>query len=68
MKHTNIIISVRFPLSDASLLKEISKNRGEDVSDFVRLAVRKELARLSFLTDNEKKALEVEQGGTNFEK
>jgi len=62
MKHTNIIISVRFAPSDATLLKEISKNRGQDVSDFVRLSVRKELARLSYLTTSEKKALEVKEG------
>jgi hypothetical protein len=62
MKHENIIISVRFPLSDASLLKEVSKNRGQDVSDFVRLSVRKELARLSYLSTDEKKALEVKVG------
>jgi len=62
MKHTNIIISVRFPLSDASLLKEVSKNRGQDVSDFVRLSVRKELARLSYLSKAEKKSLEVKEG------
>jgi len=62
MKHTNIIISVRFSLSDATLLKEVSKDRGQDVSDFVRLSVRKELARLSYLSVKEKKALEVKRG------
>jgi len=62
MKHENIIISVRFPPSDAILLKEISKNRGQDVSDFVRLSVRKELARLSYLSLAEKKSLEVTEG------
>ncbi|MCJ7570716.1 MAG: hypothetical protein MUO82_02405 [Candidatus Thermoplasmatota archaeon] len=63
MKHTNKIVSVRFPTSDASLLQKIAKNRGQDVSDFVRLSVRKEFARLSFLSPGEKKALEVIEGG-----
>jgi uncharacterized protein (DUF1778 family) len=63
MEHTNKIVSVRFPTSDANLLQEVAKNRGQDVSDFVRLSVRKELARLSFLSLDEKKALEVIMGG-----
>jgi len=61
MKHQNIIISVRFPLQDTLLLKEVSKNRGQDVSNFIRFAVRKELARLSYLTTDEKKSLEVKE-------
>ena len=59
MKDKNVIISVRFPTSDVFLVKEIAKNRGQDVSDFVRLSVKKELARLSFLSKEEKKALEM---------
>ena len=59
MKNTNKIIAVRFSISDAKLLEEITKIRGQNVSDFVRLSVRKELARLSFLSDKEKKVLGV---------
>lgn len=62
MNDTNKIVSVRFSVSDAHLLTEVARNRGQDVSDFVRLSVRKELARLSFLTPDEKKALEVVMG------
>jgi hypothetical protein len=40
-------------------LKEVSRARGEDLSDFVRRAVLKELANLSFLPDEQKKALGV---------
>ena len=47
------------PEPDVELLKKVSKDRGEDVSDFVRRAVYKELASLSFLSDEQKKALEV---------
>jgi len=42
---------------DVRLLKEVCRARGEDVSDFVRRAIKMELARLSFLTPEEKKAL-----------
>ena len=52
-------IAARFQSEDAKLLEEVCRARGEDKSDFVRRAVRKELARLSFYTDKEKKALEV---------
>ncbi len=51
------VIGVRFNLEDAKLIKEVSVARGEDVSDFIRRATRKELATLSFFTDIEKKAL-----------
>jgi len=58
----NIIVSVRFPFSDVALLKEVSKNRGQDVSDFIRFSVKRELARLSFLSDKEMKSLGIKRG------
>ena len=61
MNNTNKIIAARFPIKDANLLKEVAKNRGQDVSNFIRFAVRKELARLSYLTTEERKALEVKE-------
>jgi hypothetical protein len=42
---------------DIQLLKKVCEARGEDLSDFVRRAVKMELARLSYLNDEEKKAL-----------
>ena len=42
-----------------SQLRTISKARGEDVSDFVRRAILKELANLGFLSPEEKKALGI---------
>jgi len=42
---------------DITLIKQICTARGEDLSDFVRLAIYKELARMSYLTKAEKKAL-----------
>jgi hypothetical protein len=50
----------RLPSADAALLRKICNGRGEDVSDFVRRAIRTEMARLSFLKPLEKKALGVD--------
>jgi hypothetical protein len=38
-------------------LEKVCKSRGEDVSDFVRRSVRKELAGMSYLPAEDKKAL-----------
>ncbi|RLI11508.1 hypothetical protein DRO35_04905 [Candidatus Bathyarchaeota archaeon] len=60
-------VGVRMRPEDVKLLRNICRARGEDLSDFVRRAVRKELARLSFLTIEEKKALgiDVDESATN---
>ncbi len=42
-----------------SQLRDVSKARGEDVSDFIRRAILKELAALSYLSNDQKKALGV---------
>jgi len=54
-------VGVRFAESDFKLLQEISASRGQSMSDFIRLAVKKEYARLSYLSDAEKKALGAEE-------
>ena len=54
------VIFARMPKNVVKLLKKVSKNRGEDISDFVRRAVYKELASLSFLSDEQKKSLGME--------
>lgn len=56
---SNCVIGVRVTAEDKELLEKVSKARGEDISDFVRRAFRKELASLSYLTDADKKALGV---------
>jgi len=56
---SNNTIGVRIPQEDKSLLEKVCKARGEDISDFVRRSIRKELASLSFLSAEEKKALGV---------
>lgn len=43
------------------LVRKVAEARGEYVADLVRRAVKTELARLSFLSDFEKKALGVER-------
>jgi len=61
MKHDNKIVSVRFSLHDADLMNKIARDRGQDVSDFIRLSVKKEFARLSYLSDDEIKSLEIKR-------
>jgi len=56
---SNCVIGVRVTSEDKELLERVSKARGEDVSDFVRRAFRKELASLSYLSIEDKKALGV---------
>jgi len=51
--------AVRITRRDKELLEKISKARGEDPSDFVRRAIRKEFAGLCYLPEEEKKALGV---------
>ena len=58
---SNLIIGVRISKEDRELIDQICRARGEDLSDFVRRSIRKELASLSFLSDNEKKALGIRQ-------
>jgi len=57
MTRRNSQIGIRLPSKDANLLRKICENRGEDLSDFVRRAIRTEMAKLHFLSSIEKKAL-----------
>jgi uncharacterized protein (DUF1778 family) len=57
---TKPVIFARMTQEEVKLLKQVAKARGEDLSDFVRRAVKMELARLSFLSPEEKKALGLE--------
>ena len=58
----NVIVGVRFPNEDRDLLREVCKRRGEDMSGFIRRAVRKELAALNYYSEDTKKALGVKGG------
>jgi uncharacterized protein (DUF1778 family) len=52
-------ISLRVTERDKILLRKVSSLRGEDVSDLVRRAIRMELAKLNYLTNEESKALGI---------
>lgn len=53
------VVSVRFTKRIRDLIRKVANARGSDESTFIRQAVHQELARLSFLTDDEKKALGI---------
>jgi len=55
-------IGVRLEPKDKQLLEKVCRARGEDVSDFIRRSIRKELASLSFYPEDVKKALGMEKG------
>jgi hypothetical protein len=55
----NPVIFARMPQADVNLVKKVSLDRGEDVSDFVRRAVYKELASLNFLSNEQQQALGI---------
>lgn len=57
----NIVIGVRVEQKLRDLIQKVCEARGEDISDFVRRAIRRELASLSFFDDETKKALGVEK-------
>lgn len=54
-------IGLRISLKDRELLERVCEARGEDLSDFVRRAIKRELASLSYYSDETKKALGVTQ-------
>ncbi len=60
-------VSARMHQEHKALLEKVCKARGEDVSDFVRRSILKELASLSFLSAEEKKALGVKSENQNPE-
>jgi len=57
MMSTTPVVFARMKKKDIELLKKVCQARGEDLSDFVRRSVKMELARLSYLNNEEKKAL-----------
>lgn len=58
---TNPVVFARMPSKDVELVRKVSKARGEDMSDFIRRAVYRELALLNFLSKEQKKALGISQ-------
>ena len=47
----------RIPKKDYELIKQVAKKRGMALVDLMRELVKRELARLSYLPEEEKKAL-----------
>jgi len=60
---SNSYVGLRIEPADRQLLEKVCKARGEDMSDFVRRAIKKELASLSFYNQETKKALGISKGG-----
>lgn len=60
----NTTIGVRITPRDRQLLDKVCRARGEGLSSFIRRSIRKELASLSFLTAEEKKALGVTEASS----
>lgn len=56
---TNTNLAVRVSEKDRELLEKICKTRGEDLSDFMRRAIKKEFASLGFCNQETKKALGI---------
>ena len=50
-------IGIRLESGDLTLLRRLCESRGEDMSDFVRRSIRKEMANLGFLNAADRKAL-----------
>jgi predicted DNA binding CopG/RHH family protein len=57
--HKSETVGVRVSKNLAETIKTVAEARGENVSVFMRRAMKTELARLSFLSEEEKKALGV---------
>jgi hypothetical protein len=63
---SNSIIGVRISVKDRQLIQRVCRARGEDLSDFVRRSIKKELALLSYLPAEDMKALGIQtrKGGS----
>jgi len=56
---STVIFTVRIPQSTADVIRKVARQRGQSLSGFLRLVLYQELARLSYLSEEEKKALGV---------
>jgi len=54
-------MNIKIEKRDLELINKVSSARGEGTADFVRLSIRKELARLGFLTAMQLKALGIDE-------
>ena len=56
MENTNTYIGTRIEPEIKEIVEKVAKEQGMNVSDFIRFLVKRELAKLSFLPDDTKKA------------
>jgi len=61
MAHLVRRIGIRLKENDYLILKRVSEARGEDISDFVRRAIKYSLAQLSYYSPEEKRALGIQE-------
>jgi hypothetical protein len=54
---SRVSVTFRLEKADRGLLEKICRARGESLSSFVRRALRREFARLGYLSQDEAKAL-----------
>ena len=52
-------VAVRVPEATKRLLERLAEARGEQVSDIVRRAIRRELARAGLIPEDEARLLEI---------
>ena len=60
------MVGVKFPVDDIALIKNVASLRGGDLSDFLRHAAYVQLAKLSFLPPEQKKALGLDATEKRF--
>ena len=52
-----MVYCFRVPKDDYEIIKQVAKSRRIDLADLLRELIRRELARLSYLPEEEKKAI-----------
>ena len=62
MQTSNVYIGVRVEPELKEIIEKVAKERGMNVSDFLRFLIRRELAELSFLPEETKKAFGLLKG------
>ncbi len=53
----SVVYCFRIPKDDYEIIKQVAKSRRIDLADLLRELIRRELARLSYLPEEEKKAI-----------
>jgi len=57
MSERRVIVGFRVDAETHRILKKVASARGLDMADFLRELVRRELAKLGYLSEEEEKAL-----------